>query len=150
MEKRYIFQLTQNILEKNPLANIKLINQLLEKGRDSSWLIRGWRKWFRDLIILKMGGSNLLFLSPSEKKEAEKQSSLFTLAQLVHSTDLLSQTKQKLAFSSQPQIDLELLLIELYSDFDIDTSNSREPELMKIYQKDIEPGREVELKILSS
>lgn len=135
VEKEYIFQLTRNILEKNPLANIELINQLLEKGRDPGWLIRGWRKWFRDLIILKMGGSNLLFLSPPEKKEAEKQSSLFTLTQLVHSIDLLSQTRQKLAFSSQPQIDLELLLIELSSDFDIDTSNSKEPELMKIYQK---------------
>lgn len=135
VEKKYIFQLTRNILEKNPLANIELINQLLEEGRDPNWLIRGWRKWFRDLVILKMRGSNLLFLSPSEKKEAEKQSSLFTLAQLVHFMDLLSQTRQKLAFSSQPQIDLELLLIELSSDFDIDTSNSRELELMKIYQK---------------
>ncbi len=135
VEKSYLFQLTQNILENNPLANIELINQLLEEGRDPDWLIRGWRKWFRDLIILKMGGSNLLFLSPSEKKEAEKQSSLFTLTQLVHFMDLLSQTKQKLAFSSQPQIDLELLLVELSSDFDTDTSNSREPELMKIYQK---------------
>ncbi len=92
VEKRYIFQLTQNILEKNPLANIELINQLLEKGRDTNWLIRGWRKRFRDLLILKMGGNSFLFLSPSEKKESEKQSSLFTLAQLIHFMDLLSQT----------------------------------------------------------
>ncbi len=135
VEKRYILQLTKNILEKNPLANIELINQLLEEGRDPSWLIGGWRKWFRDLVILKMGGNSFLFLSPSEKKEAEKQSSLFTLAQLVHFMDLLSQTRQKLAFSSQPQIDLELLLVELSSDFDIDISNPREAELVKIYHK---------------
>lgn len=146
VEKRYIFQLTQNILEKNPLANIELINQLLEEGRDPNWLIRGWRKWFRDLVILKMGGNSFLFLSPSEKKEAEKQSSLFTLAQLIHFMDLLSQTRQKLAFSSQPQIDLELLLVELSSDFDIDTSNSKEPELMKIYQKILNLEQRLSLK----
>lgn len=146
VEKRYIFQLTQNILEKNPLANIELINQLLEKGRDPNCLIKGWQKWFRDLIIFKMGGNNLLFLSPSEKKEAEKQASLFTLAQLVHFMDLLWQTKQKLAFSSLPQIDLELLLIELSSDFDIDTSNSKEPELMKIYQKILKLEERLSLK----
>lgn len=146
VEKRYIFQLTQSILEKNPLANIKLINQLLEKGRDPSSLIKGWQKWFRDLIIIKMGGNNLLFLSPSEKKEAEKQASLFTLAQLVHFMDLLWQTKQKLLFSSQPQIDLELLLIELSSDFAIDTSNSKEPELIKIYQKILKLEERLSLK----
>jgi hypothetical protein len=93
-----------------------------------------------------MGGNSFLFLSPSEKKEAEKQSSLFTLAQLVHFMDLLSQTRQKLAFSSQPQIDLELLLVELSSDFDIDTSNSREPELMKIYQKILKLEQRLSLK----
>jgi len=135
VEKSYLFQLTQNIAEKNPLANIGLINQLLEEGRDPNWLIKGWQKWFRDLIILKMRGNNLLFLSPSEKNKAEKQASFFTLAQLVHFIDLLSQTRRKLAFSSQPQIDLELLLVELSSDFDIDSSNLAEPELVKIYQK---------------
>lgn len=146
VEKKYIFQLTQNILGKNPLANIELINQLLEKGRDSNSLIKGWQKWFRDLIIIKMGGNNLLFLSPSEKKEAEKQASLFTLAQLVHFMDLLWQTKQKLAFSSQEQIDLELLLIELSSDFDIDTPNVKEPELIKIYQKILKLEERLSLK----
>ncbi len=146
VEKRYIFQLTQNILEKNPLVNIELINQLLEEGRDPSWLIRGWRKWFRDLLIIKMGGNNFLFLSSSEKKEAEKQSSLLTLTQLVHFMDLLSQTRQKLAFSSQPQIDLELLLVELSSDFDMDTSNPREPELITIYQKILDLEQRLGLK----
>ena len=135
VEKSYLFQLTQNIVEKNPLANIGLINQLLEEGRDPNWLIKGWQKWFRDLIILKMKGNNLLFLSPSEKNKAEKQASFFTLSQLVNFIDLLSQTRGKLTLSSQPQIDLELLLVELSSNFDIDSSNLAEPELVKIYQK---------------
>lgn len=146
VERRYIFQLTQNILEKNPLANIELINQLLEEGRDPNWLIGGWRKWFRDLLIIKMGGNSLLFLSSSEKKEAERQSSLLTLTQLVHFMDLLSQTRQKLTFSSQPQIDLELLLVELSSDFDIDTLNSGEPDLMTIYQKILNLEQRLDLK----
>jgi len=150
VEKSYLFRLTQNIVGKNPLANIELINQLFEEGRDPNWLIRGWQKWLRDLIIVKMGGNNFLFLSPSEKNEAEKQASFFTVAQLVHFMDLLSQTKRKLAFSSQPQIDLELLVVELSSDFDMDISNLEDSGLTKIYQKILNLEERLSLRPYSS
>jgi len=131
VEKRYLFQLTQNIAKKNPLANIKLINQLLEEGRDPNWVIKEWQRWFRDLIILKMGGDDFL----SEKKEVEPQVSFFTLTQLVHFINLLSAAKRKIAFSSQPQVDLELLMVELSSGFEADSLSLKEPELVGIYQK---------------
>jgi len=131
VEKKYLFQLTQNIAQKNPLANIKLINQLLEEGRDPNWVIKEWQRWFRDLIILKMGGDDFL----SEKKEVEPQVSFFTLTQLVHFINLLSAAKRKIVFSSQPQVDLELLMVELSSGFEADSLSLKEPELVGIYQK---------------
>ena len=131
VEKKYLFQLTQNIAQKNPLANIKLINQLLEEGRDPNWVIKEWQRWFRDLIILKMGGDDFL----SEKKEVEPQVSFFTLTQLVHFINLLSAAKRKIVFSSQPQVDLELLMVELSFGFEADGLNLKEPELVGIYQK---------------
>jgi len=131
VEKKYLFELTQNIAKKNPLANIKLINQLLEEGRDPNWVIKGWQRWFRDLIILKMGGDDFL----SEKREVEPQVSFFTLTQLVHFMNLLSAVKRKITFSSQPQVDLELLMVELSSGFEVDSLSLKEPELVGIYQK---------------
>ena len=131
VEKKYLFQLTQNIAEKSPLANIKLINQLLEEGRDPNWIIKEWQKWFRDLIILKMGGDDFL----PEKQQVKPQVPFFTLTQLVHFMNLLSATKRKIVFSSQSQVDMELLMVELSSGFEAGDLSLKEPELVGIYQK---------------
>ncbi|GAI83287.1 unnamed protein product, partial [marine sediment metagenome] len=135
VEKRYLFKFTENLARADTLANISLVDQLLDEGKDPQWLIKSWQKWLRNLMVLKMGGEDLTFLSSVERKEAKSQASHFSLKEIVRFIDLLSKTRQSMVFSSQPQIHLELLMVELSSDFEMDNLALREPELAKIYQR---------------
>ncbi|MEA1964005.1 MAG: DNA polymerase III subunit gamma/tau [Candidatus Aerophobetes bacterium] len=138
VEKKYLFQLTENLAHKATLSNIKLLNQLLKEGKSAEWFISGWRKWFRDLIIIKVGGNedSPLLLNLDERGRLEKQASYFDLNQLIYFIDLLSEFKQKITSSFESQIHLELLMIQLFSfSAGIDNLNLKEPELSAIYQK---------------
>jgi len=135
VEKRYLFKLTENLAKAETLANISLVDQLLDEGKDPQWLIKSWQKWLRNLMVLKMGGEDLTFLSSVERKEAKSQASHFSLKEIVRFIDLLSKARQSMVLSSQPQIHLELLMVELSSDFEMDNLVVGEPELAKIYQR---------------
>ncbi len=135
VEKRYLFKLTENLARADTLANISLVDQLLDEGKDPQWLIKSWQKWLRNLMVLEMGGEDLTFLSSVERKEAKSQASHFSLKEIVRFIDLLSKARQSMVLSSQPQIHLELLMVELSSDFEMDNLALREPELAKIYQR---------------
>jgi DNA polymerase-3 subunit gamma/tau len=135
VEKKYLFKLTENLTTADTLANIDLVDQLLEEGKDPQWLVKSWQKWLRNLMVLKMEGKNLTFLSPAERKEAERQASHFSVKEIVRFIDLLSKTRQSMVLSSQPQIHLELLMVELSPDFEMDNLALREPELAQIYRR---------------
>jgi len=138
VEKRYLFQFTENLAHKANLSNIKLIDQLLKEGKSAEWFISGWQKWFRDLIIIKIGGKqdSLPILNLNEREELEKQASYFKLNQIIYFIDVLSEFRQKITFSSEPQIHLELLMFQLSSSLaGMDNLNLKEPELSAIYQK---------------
>ena len=150
VEKRYLFKLTENLAKTDTLANIGLVDQLLEEGKDPQWLIKSCQKWLRNLMVLKMGGENLTFLSSVERKEAERQASHFSLKEIVRFIDLLSKTQQRMALSSQPQIHLELLMVELSPDFEMDNLALREPELAKIYQRILKVEEKLTAKSSSS
>ena len=134
-EKKSLLALTENVARKDPLANIELVNQLLEKGKDPEWLIKRWQKWFRDLMVIKMGGGDLVSLSPREQKEAENQAGRFSLKELLHIMELLGQARRKVSFSSQPQIQLEVLVVQLSSDFELEDLALKDPDLARVYQK---------------
>jgi len=134
-EKKSLLALTENVARKNPLANIELVNQLLEKGKDPEWLIKRWQKWFRDLMVVKMGGGDLVSLSPRERKEAEDQAGRFSSKELLYIMELLSQARRKVSFSSQPQIQLEVLVVQLSSDFELEDLALKDPDLARVFQK---------------
>jgi len=134
-EKKSLLALTENVARKDPLANIELVNQLLEKGKDPEWLIKRWQKWFRDLMVVKMGGGDLVSLSPRERKEAENQAGRFSLKELLHIMELLGQARRKVSFSSQPQIQLEVLVVQLSSDFELEDLGLKDPDLARVYQR---------------
>lgn len=138
VERKYIAKFTENVARKRTLANIELVNQLLDEGKLSGWLIKEWEKWFRDLIIIKLEGKrkNFLSLTSSEKEIMEKQASYFSVKEIIHFLKIISQTEEKITFSSQPKIWLELLMVELCSsDAEREYLESKDPQLAIIYEK---------------
>ncbi len=137
VERGYLFQLTENLSHKDALSNVKLLNQLLERGKNPEWIVKGWQKWVRNLVMLKISekGSFPPFLD-QDRKLLEKQVSYFSLKELLSFMDNLSQTQRKIHFSSNPQIHLEVLMVQLaYQDAEIDLLEEKDLALTKIYKR---------------
>jgi len=141
VEKRYLFQLTENVVQRDVSANVNLVNELLDRGKTPEWIIKGWQRWFRNLIMIKLDREqeNFPFLIRKEREKMERQASYFSLRDLLYFMNVLSQANRRVVFSSQPQIHLELLAIELSSpDFEVDRLDLKDPEIVRIYEKIVE------------
>jgi len=137
VERDYLFELTENLLHKDALSNIKLLNQLLEKGKNPEWIVKGWQKWLRNLVMLKISekGNFTPFLD-QDRKLLEKQISYFSLRELLSFMDNLSQVQRKIHFSSNPQINLEVLMVQLaYKDSEVDLLEGKDSAIAKIYKR---------------
>ena len=138
VEKKYLFEFTRNLAKRDGLANVNLANYLMRRGKSPEHLIRGWQRLFRDLIMLKMGMEveqlESLFFSSSEL--LKEQTSWFGPAELIYYLEALSRAEQVIRFSSQPEIHLELLMIQLNSSDPLSNRlKEKEPELLGIYEK---------------
>jgi len=116
VETEYLVKFTENLYHHDVLSNIKLVHQLLERGKSPQWVIKSWLSWLRDLVMLKMGGEKeLILISPEKKELLQTQSSYFTLEELVDFMEYLTSAEEKIQFSSTPQIYLEVLMVRLSS-----------------------------------
>ncbi|NQS90067.1 DNA polymerase III subunit gamma/tau [Patescibacteria group bacterium] len=140
VERDYFFKLTENLAHKDALSNIKLLDQLLERGKNPEWIVKGWQKWFRDLVILKIGEKDDYFpFFDEDRKLLEKQISYFSLREFLSFMDNLSKVQRKIHFSSNPQIHLEVLMVQLTcQDAEIDLLEEKDSALTKIYKKIID------------
>ena len=136
VEKKYLFEFTRNLAKKDSLANVNLTNYLMRRGKSPEYLIRGWQRLFRDLIMLKIGmevEQLESFFSSSEL--LKEQTSWFDLTELIYYLKSLSRAEQAIRFSSQPEIHLELLMIQLISSDPLSNRlKEKEPELLEIYE----------------
>jgi len=104
VEKRYLFQLTENVVQRDVSANVNLVNELLDRGKTPEWIIKGWQRWFRNLIMIKLDREqeNFPFLIRKEREKMERQASYFSLRDLLYFMNVLSQANRRVVFSSQP------------------------------------------------
>jgi len=115
VEAEYLTKLTDNLFHHDSASNIKLLHQLLKKGKTPQWIVKDWLNWMRDLVMFKLGGKELLLFSSSYREIIETQSSYFTVKQLIDYIEQLCSTERKIRFSSTPYIHLEVLMIKLCS-----------------------------------
>ncbi|HDH41198.1 MAG TPA: DNA polymerase III subunit gamma/tau, partial [Candidatus Altiarchaeales archaeon] len=55
VEDEFLARLTENLYHRDVLSNIKIIHQLIEKGKNPRWIVKGWLNWLRDLAMIKIG-----------------------------------------------------------------------------------------------
>ena len=137
VERDYLFELTENLFHKDALSNIKLLNQLLERGKNPEWIVKGWQKWLRNLVMLKISEKeNFSSFLDQDRELLKKQISYFSLRELLSFMDNLSQVQRKIHFSPNPQIHLEVLMVKLaYKDNEIDLLEGKDSAIAKIYKK---------------
>lgn len=114
VEKRILLDLVDSIVKEDVLGGIRLIEECVEKGYETSRVYRGLVTTLRNILLYKLFGGKVDFLSLGEEEEKRIQNILedveyFEIQNMLNY--LLS--KEDLFKGTFPKITLEVLFINL-------------------------------------
>ncbi len=110
-----IFDLLHAIAQNEPIQIFTVLHQSADRGVDFGVLLEQMMGSFRDLMVVASGCSatELLYCSPSRFDELRELTQQLGLRRILASLQLIDQTGQRLKFSNQGRILLELALVRL-------------------------------------
>jgi len=147
IEEDYLFEITDKIFQKDASGAIKLIDTLINEGKDTKGFIAGLIEHFRNLMIARIGGKSLeslLDLPPEIKIKVLEQSQQFLVTDLINSIEILVAAQEIARKIDSLHIPLEMAIAKLTS-----INSNPEPQLKKVLpqQNPKETGKENKPKI---
>lgn len=118
VEDDYLFEITDKIIEKDTVAAIKLINKLLNEGKNTHQFIIALIEHFRNLMVAKVGGKSLeglLDLPPEIKEMVFKQAECFSIQEIIFAIETMVQTQEMARKIDSMHIPLEMAIAKLTS-----------------------------------
>ncbi len=106
-----------DLVEKNRSREVlSFLKEIVNSGYDVHQLNTELKKYFRDLLMAKIAGEeSVLFVEKSdkEKESLNKRKELFSVEHLLFIIELLSGAQERMKWSEDPQLLLEIALIKL-------------------------------------
>lgn len=108
------------LAQRDVMALLATINQLLDYGRDPRQLLRDLIGYFRNLLLLKVGagGEGLLELTAPQREFLAGQAGAFSWEQLLSIIELLAKTEDEIRWDTQPRVSLEVMAIRLLQELE--------------------------------
>ncbi|MBM3248662.1 MAG: DNA polymerase III subunit gamma/tau [Candidatus Omnitrophica bacterium] len=116
VEEDYLFDIADMIFKKDAIAAIKLIDRLINEGKNTSTFISGLIEHFRNLMIARVGGrslESLLDLPPEIKDRVLKQSQAFSIPQIINIIETFVATQEIARKIDSLHIPLEMAIAKL-------------------------------------
>jgi len=102
------------IAENKPAEALAVVDDLVMRGHDLRNFCRDVLAHFRDLLVVKVSGSDeLLESAVCERSELERQAKLFSESDLVRFFHSLAETETNLRTATHPRYQLEIGLVKL-------------------------------------
>jgi DNA polymerase-3 subunit gamma/tau len=102
------------IADGKPVEALMVVDDLVMRGHDLRNFCRDLLSHFRDLLVVKVSGSDeLLESAVCERSELNRQAELFSEADLVRFFHSLSETETKLRTATHPRYQLEVGIVKL-------------------------------------
>ena len=114
--KEAVFEeLTLAIAKRDTRVGLKIINNLLNEGKDLRVFINACLLHFRNLVMLKLGKDldQLVDLSPQAIRQVETLSEQFSLEELLQIIYLFAKVEEDLKGASSAKLALEMAIIRL-------------------------------------
>ena len=111
VDNRVIQQLTQAVIDGQPMTGIDLINDVYFKGYDLNQLSKQWMNYLRELLMVKLGNSNLLDRSADDKKIMAEQVNTLSVNQLINWLQRLVESTNTYKLTHLPQLSLEMAVL---------------------------------------
>ncbi len=110
-----LLKVAEAIQKKEKLALLKIVDQLVNEGRDLSQFVDELTVHFRNLAVAKLGeeGKSLIELSDEAIEDIYQQAEGFSLEEDLYILNLLSRTRLMMKRSALARIPLEMTLVKL-------------------------------------
>lgn len=117
-ESEYLFAVSDAALNKSPAAALKLLDSLISQGKDISRFVEELTLHYRNLMLEKTVGEELIKASKSELEQYRKQCDKYSLDEIMYHIDLISDSLDninRMKQTGQARLLTEQLLIRLTS-----------------------------------
>lgn len=115
--REYLFELTDEISQRDISAVLKTVDKLYEGSADVSRICDELISHFRNLMIVSCAkeASEILKIMPNEMLRIEKQTKAFSQAEIFRVVSVLQDTLVKMSKSASKRLEFELALVKLCS-----------------------------------
>ncbi|MBQ6877096.1 MAG: DNA polymerase III subunit gamma/tau [Oscillospiraceae bacterium] len=115
--REYLFELTDEISQRDISAVLKTVDKLYEGSADVSRICDELISHFRNLMIVSCAkeASEILKIMPNEMLRIEKQTKAFSQAEIFRIVSVLQDTLVKMSKSASKRLEFELALVKLCS-----------------------------------
>jgi DNA polymerase III subunit gamma/tau len=116
VQEDFIFEMTGAIAGKDGIAALKMIDRLVNEGKDLNQFIDNFVEHFRNLMVARIGGKlleGLLDLPEEVKEKILKQSEGFSLKEILNTIELLVSAKEMGRILDSLRIPLEMAIAKL-------------------------------------
>ncbi len=125
---RYVWEVSHAILQRDTAYGLDQINQAVDTGADPRQFARQLVEHLRRLLLIKMGGGTLVDASEDERRMLEEQASVFEHRLLLRSIQLFNAAISDMRGGWQPQLPLELALVEVTLGVAVDDTPATPPK----------------------
>jgi DNA polymerase-3 subunit gamma/tau len=115
VEQTVLFDITDKIIHHDAGAALKLLNDIIDKGKDTGILLANLIEHFRNLMIAKVTGadSRLIDLPQETCERLSEQANLLSLEEIFNGFNVLANTQEMARRLESLRIPLEISLVKL-------------------------------------
>lgn len=104
----------QAIAQKDSSVCLQLIDTVIREGKDPKQFIKDLTEHFRNLLLLKVTGSqDLVLASQNVRQQLVSQTEAYEVERLIGIINILNDTEREMKWAVQPRILLEIALIRI-------------------------------------
>jgi DNA polymerase-3 subunit gamma/tau len=109
---RAVSGLVGALIDNNPATGLDLLNQAIDQGADPAQFARQIVEYLRNLLLVQMGGPSLVDVSSEMRETLQAQGRRIGRAALIRAIRAFNGAAGEIRGGWQPQLPLELALIE--------------------------------------
>ncbi len=106
-------ELGKAVIEKDTIAALKIIDRIINDGKDMEQFLKLWQQHWRDVLMLKMGSTELVELPAQSQEDLAKQANLITENEIFRIIEIISSTGQLIRRTSFSRIPVEIAVAEI-------------------------------------
>lgn len=106
-------ELGKTVIEKDTITALKIIDRIINDGKDMEQFLKLWQQHWRDVLMLKMGSTELVELPAQSQEDLAGQANLITENEIFRIIEILSSTGQLIKRNSFSRIPVEIAVAEI-------------------------------------